>query len=417
MSTTWKGLAVGVTALLALTGLVVGLTVAMLDPSGSDLGELAGYLLLSGGITIALGLVVARRGLPAFVRSTRGRLVLVAVVTGVLALGNVGFTALLMFFSTHDLAILAGLLAFALGMSIFIAYSFSETTSRRMGQLVDAVRRISAGRLDARVPLDSNDEIGELAGALNAMAQRLEDSFGRERELENARRDLVSNVSHDLRTPLASIRAMIESINDGVVTDEPTIQRYLKTTQSEVETLSQLINDLFELSQMDAGILKLHAEAASVQDLVSDTLESMAAQAALQKLSLEGKVERDIGPVVMDSHRVQRVLYNLVQNSLRHTPPDGTISIRARDTGDAVEVQVADTGEGIPTLELDRLFDPGFRRDHARSRQLGGTGLGLSIAKGIVEAHGGRIWVESEPGKGSVFSFTLPKTAAAAGKG
>ena len=417
MSTTWRVLAVGVATLLALSGLVIGLTAAMLDPSAGDLGELTGYLLLSGGLTVALGLVAARRGLPAFVRSTRGRLVLVALVTGVLALGNVGFTALLMFFSTHDLAILAGLLTFALGMSIFIAFSFSETTAQRMGQVVDAVRRISAGQLDARVPLDTQDEIGELAGALNAMAQRLENSFTRERELENARRDLVSNVSHDLRTPLASIRAMIESINDGVVTDAPTIKRYLKSTQSEVETLSQLINDLFELSQMDAGILKLHAEAASVQDLVSDTLESMAAQAALQKLSLEGEVERGLGPVVMDSPRVQRVLYNLVQNSLRHTPSDGTISIRARDAGDEVEVQVADTGEGIPTQELERVFDPGYRRDRSRSRGSGGTGLGLSIAKGIVEAHGGRIWVESEPGKGSVFSFTLPKTAAAASKG
>jgi two-component system sensor histidine kinase SaeS len=238
------------------------------------------------------------------------------------------------------------------------------------------------------------------------MAQRLEDSFTRERERENARRDLVRNVSHDLRTPLASIRAMIESINDGVVTDEPTIRRYLKTTQSEVETLSQLINDLFELSQMDAGILELHTEAASVQDLVSDTLESMAAQAALQKLNLEGEVEQGLGPVVMDFPRVQRVLYNLVQNALRHTPSDGAISIRARDAG-----------EGISTQELQRLFDPGYRRDQARSRGSGGTGLGLSIAKGIVEAHGGRIWVESEPGKGSVFSFTLPKTAVAASKG
>ena len=284
-----------------------------------------------------------------------------------------------------------------------------------MREVVDAVRSINAGSLETHVPMESRDEVGELAAALNAMVHRLQVSFGREQDLENARRELVGAVSHDLRTPLASIRAMIESINDGVVSDEETIRRYLRIMQSEVENLSQLINDLFELSQIDAGTLALHVESSSIQDLISDTLDGMGPQAAGRSLGLEGAVDGEISPVMMDSRRVQRVLYNLVQNSIRHTPTEGSIRISAVDAGDDVEVQVADTGGGIDAKDLPRLFERTYRPDRSRSRSSGGAGLGLSIAKGIVEAHGGRLWVESELGKGSVFSFTLPKVGAVDG--
>jgi len=246
--------------------------------------------------------------------------------------------------------------------------------------------------------------------AFNDMAQRLETSFARERELEQARKELTASISHDLRTPLASIRAMVESINDGVVTDIETVRRYLNTVQVEVENLSQLISDLFELSQIDAGVLELHLEASSITDLISDTVESMSAQAAAGNLTLSGAVDGDVSTVVMDARRVQRVLYNLVQNSIRYTPADGTIFIRASNAGADVQVEVSDTGTGIPEQELSSLFQRFARSDRSRSRNSGGAGLGLSIAKGIVEAHGGRMWVESAVGKGSTFSFALPKT-------
>ena len=410
-----KSLAAGVLTMLVLIGLVVGLTVALLDPTAGDLVALVSFLLISGGSTVGLSLLTARFGLPRFVTSIRSRLVLVSVLTALLALGNVGFVAFLMFLSTHDLAILGGLLAFSLGISLFAALTISAPTARLMREVVDAVREIHAGSLGRRVPVDSPDEVGELAMAFNAMAQRLEESFSRRRELEDARKGLIRAVSHDLRTPLASIRAMIESINDGVVTDDETVERYLHTMQSETENLSQLINDLFELSQIDAGVLELHTEPESIEKIVSETLESMSAQASPRGISLEGAVGPELSPVVMDSRRVQRVLYNLVQNSIRHTPPDGTIRIRAVDTGDEVELQVIDDGEGIPARDLPRLFERTYRPDQSRSRNSGGAGLGLSIAKGIVEAHGGRIWVEREPGKGSVFSFTLPKAQATTG--
>ena len=140
----------------------------------------------------------------------------------------------------------------------------------------------------------------------------------------------------------------------------------------------------------------------------------MAPQAAERRLGLEGTVDAELSPVMMDSHRIQRVLYNLVQNSIRHTPPDGSIYIRVQDAGDEVQVEVADTGEGIPAQDQPRLFERTYRVDPSRSRSSGGAGLGLSIARGIVEAHGGRLWVESELGRGSVFSFTLPKVSVSA---
>jgi signal transduction histidine kinase len=338
---------------------------------------------------------------------------MVAVLTALLSLANVGFVALLMFLSTHDLALLAALLTFALGMASFVALAFSESTTRSLRDLVEAAKRMSEGRLDTRVAVLDHGEAGELSAAFNSMAQQLEASFAKQRELEQARKDLMTAVSHDLRTPLASIRAMVESMNDGVVSDPQTMRRYLRTTQSEVERLGQLVDDLFELSQMDAGQLQLHVEEASLDEVIAETLDGMAPQAAASRLKLQGSIDSTLPPVVMDPRRVQRVLYNLVQNAIRHTPPDGTILIRAADAGKEVMVSVADTGEGIPSEELPKLFERFHRADKARSRSNGGSGLGLSIAKGIVEAHGGRIWAESTPGEGATFTFTLPKAETA----
>ena len=241
------------------------------------------------------------------------------------------------------------------------------------------------------------------------MAQQLESSFARERDLDRARKELISSVSHDLRTSLASIRAMLESMSDGVVADPTTVDRYLHTALAEVENLSQLINDLFEISRLEAGVLDFHMAQASLQDLVSDTLESMSAQAAAHDVNLREAVAGALSPIVMDSRRVQRALRNLVQNSIQHTPPDGTIYIRAWERSHEVQVEVADTGDGIPEPELARVFDQAYRTDHSRSRASGGAGLGLTIAKGIIEAHGGRIWAKSSLGRGSSFNFTLPR--------
>lgn len=409
--------ALGVAAFFALIGIVLGITAAALDPPGSDLALYGTFMLLFGGATIGLGLAARRHGLPPRMATLQFRLVLASFLTAVVALANVGFIAALMFLSNHDLALLAGLLAFSLGVSAFASFSFAEPAVRGLHDLVAAARNLSAGRLDTRVTVRSPNEVGVLADAFNSMAEQLEAAFQRERELERSRRDLVRAISHDLRTPLSSIRVMVESINDGVVVDPDTIKRYLRTAQSEAEHLSQLINDLFELSQMDAGVLQLHKEELSLRQLIDGALGGMAPQAEARRLNLHSAMDEPLAPVFADPRRIQRVLYNLVQNAIRHTPADGSIVVRVRDAGSVVEVQVTDTGEGIPEQVLPRLFERGYRPDNSRSRESGGAGLGLAIAKGIVEAHGGRIWVESTAGHGSTFCFTIPKAAVATGEG
>ena len=403
-SVAWAGI-----TFVGMLTFVLLLTFALLKPPARDLATLAFFLAISGGLTVLVGLSATRLDLPRWIRSLRSKLILVSLVTAILSLVNVGFTAVLMFVSPHDLALLAGLLGFSLGLAIFLAFTLSEPTARSVRELAKAVQSLSAGNLDARVSVQCGDEVGELAEGFNAMAQQVEASFDRERELDQARKELISSVSHDLRTPLASIRAMLEGMSDGVVADPKTVDRYLRTALAEVESLSQLINDLFEISRIDGGVLDLHMVQASLQDLVSETLASMSAQAAAHDVNLRKAVEGTLAPIVMDSRRVRRVLLNLVQNSIRHTPPDGTIYVRAWERWQGIQVEVADTGEGIPEPELSRVFDLAYRTDRSRSRSSGGAGLGLTIAKGIVEAHGGRIWAESTLGRGSVFSFTLPR--------
>ena len=278
----------GLAAQAALTAAVVVIVGASVDASGHDLALLVLFLLASGGATLGLGFVALHRGVP-LAHSMRRRMGIASGLTAGLALANVGIVASLMFLSTHDLIVLAALIAFALGMSLFVSYSFAEGIAGGIGQLNRAVQRLNAGTLDARAEVRSTDEIGELAQAFNDMASRLEGAFARERDLERSRRDLITAVSHDLRTPLASMRAMIESINDGVVEDQSTVTRYLRQTQSEIESLSALIDDLFELSRLDAGVLELHLEEASIHDLVSDTLSAMAAQASSPPAHARGR--------------------------------------------------------------------------------------------------------------------------------
>ncbi len=396
-------------SLLGLTAVVLALSTWLMHPSRDDFLLLGLFLLLSGGLTLLLGWLAAHLRPARALSSIRRKLLLLIALIAALGVVNVGLTAQLMFISTHDLALLALLLLFSFGISVWLAVFLSLPLNATIQAFLDAVQQMGAGKLNTRVEVATHDELEQLADAFNTMAADLEAAFARQRDLEQARRQLITAVSHDLRNPLASVRAMIESINDGVVTDEETIRRYLGRLQKDVEYLSRLVDDLFELSQIDAGLIALQLGWANLQDVVSDTLESVWAQAARRRLAVEGIVDDALPPLFMDTRRVQRVLHNLVQNALRHTPSDGTIRIEARDVGPEVRVMVSDTGEGIPAEELPRIFEQFYRGDRARSRDESGSGLGLSIAERIVEAHGGRIWAESVPGQGSTFTFTLPK--------
>jgi signal transduction histidine kinase len=260
------------------------------------------------------------------------------------------------------------------------------------------------------VPISGRDEVAALSATFNQMAEQLEAVDQKQRELESMRRDLIAWISHDLQTPLTSMRAILEAVADGIVEEPEMVKRYLTTAQRDVMSLSALIDDLFQMSQLDAGGFPLERAPASLSDLVSDTLESFSQLAKQQDITLEGEVESDVDPVFMDTQAIGRVLNNLISNALRHTPSQGRVSVWVRRSKKGVELTVSDTGEGIRAQDLPRIFERFYRGDAARSRNrgTGGAGLGLAIARGIVRAHGGEIQVESQIGKGTQFTFYIP---------
>jgi signal transduction histidine kinase len=276
-----------------------------------------------------------------------------------------------------------------------------------MNLLKQAAENLAHGNLETRVPVSGRDEVAMLAQTFNQMATQLQTADEKQRELERLRTDLIAWVSHDLQTPLASIRAILEALYDGVVDEPETVKRYLNTAQRDVSSLSALIDDLFEMAQLDTGGIPLEKADSSLADLISDTLESFSELASRQNIQLEGSVENNVDPVCMDTQRVGRVFNNLISNALRHTPPGGQIEVRARRAGSNVEVTVHDSGEGIRAEDIPNIFESFYRGEKSRSRATGGAGLGLAIARGIVRAHGGEIFVESRPGD-TRFIFTLP---------
>ena len=398
--------------LVALLAAIVGAALvswAIIGMPGSDLQDLIAFLTASGGGSILVGYALLAAAPRVGLGGVRPRLMLAHLVVLAIAFANITVTAWLMFISPHDLGLLGLLLAFSAVVAVAFAALTAEQVLRAVRDVAAAARQVAGGRLGVRVAPDGPDELAGLARDFNVMAERLEEMDGARREMEEARRHLFAAISHDLRTPLASIRAMVEAIDDGVIADAETIQRYVHTVLGEVKHLTGLIDDLFELSRLDAGVLALQVEPGSLHDLVSDMLEALQVQAAEKGLQLRGAVDDSLPPVLMDAARVQRVLYNLVQNAIRHTPPDGTVLLEAKEEPDAVRVDVVDSGEGVAPADLPHIFERFYRGEKSRVRGQGGAGLGLAIARGLVEAHGGRVWAQSAPGRGARFSFVLPK--------
>jgi signal transduction histidine kinase len=314
----------------------------------------------------------------------------------------------MMFASRHDLLLAIVLLFFAGGMAMALGYFLSSTITDRIHLLKGAAEKLAQGDLKTRVPVNGRDEVAMLAHTFNQMAEQLESVDKKQRELERMRADLIAWVGHDLQTPLASVRAILEALEDGMVEDPDTIKRYLSTAQRDVRSLSVLIDDLFQMAQLNTGGIPLDIMPSSLADLISDTLESFSELASRQGIKLAGSVDADVDPVQMDTQRIGRVLNNLVGNALRYTPAEGRVKVIARRTAAGVEVTVSDSGEGIRAEDLPRVFESFYRGEKSRSRSTGGAGLGLAISRGIIHAHGGEISVQSQPDQGSQFIFTLP---------
>ena len=366
------------------------------------------FLSITALVSSLAGYGAYRLGWLTFSPTLRWTLLAGYALSSVLTFFNVWFSARMMFASEHDLLLSIVLLFFAGGMAMVLGYFLSTTVTDRIHAVKRVAEDLAKGQLETRVQVGGNDEVAALAESFNQMAVQLQAADQKKRELENMMTDLIAWVSHDLQTPLASIRAILEALSDGVVDNPEAVQRYLLTAQRDVRSLSMLIDDLFEMAQLDAGGMPLNLADSSLADLISDTLESFSELATRQSLTITGRADANVDPVRMDTMRIGRVLNNLLSNALRHTPSGGKIVVTAERTEGGVEVSISDTGEGIRAEDLPNVFDRFYRGEKSRSRSTGGSGLGLAISRGLVLAHGGDIRVESLPGSGSRFTFTLP---------
>lgn len=237
------------------------------------------------------------------------------------------------------------------------------------------------------------------------------------RRLETVRRDFVSNISHELRTPLASLRAVIETLQDGALDDPPAAQRFLSRAEIEIDTLTQMVEELLELSRIESGKVPFQMQPTAIGRILLQVADRLRPQAERGAVTLVTRIPDDLPSVLADANRIQQVALNLLHNAIKFTPHGGEVVLSAetitepgprRSDGRRVRIAVADTGVGIAADDLPRIFERFYKADRARTRGHGGTGLGLAIAKHIVQSHDGDIWAESRLGKGSTFYFTLP---------
>ncbi len=352
------------------------------------------------GATLGTGLLalLLLRRLPT-VRLQLAGLALLAVT---LPLGAVLLSGLVMFHMGDDVKILAVTAASA-AVAVVVALLLARSIAGRIDNLRTASAALAAGDLAARAPASGPREMAELGASFNEMAENVERLF-------DARRQLVAWASHDLRTPLTSMQAMLEAAEDGLVDPE----HYAPAMREQVQTLNMLVDDLFELARIDAGVLTLELRNAPLEGVVHSCLRGFEAQAQARQVNLHASIPHTVPEVRCAPEKVERVLYNLLGNALRHTPSDGSVAVVVAPEGDQVQVSVEDTGEGLDGDAESRMFERFWRGDSARTRATGGAGLGLAIAQGLVEAQGGRIWAESRPNGGARVSFTLPAATPAA---
>jgi len=289
----------------------------------------------------------------------------------------------------------------AIGIAVLLTVLLSRRMLAPVHDLSVTTQQLGRGDFSQRVNIKDRGEIGDLARTFNSMAEDLE-------RTEKLRRNLVADTAHELRTPLANVRGYLEAIRDNVVQPDAAT---IASIHEEVLLLSRLIDDLQELALSDAGQLRLVRQPEDMNAIIQQTVEAAQAQAGKKGVALVTALAESLPPCDVDAQRIQQVMHNLLDNAIAHTPSGGSVTIGARSVNGSVEVSVTDTGEGIPAADLPNIFERFYRVDPSRTRATGGHGLGLTIARRLVEAHGGRIQAESQLGKGSRFTFTIPHSA------
>jgi signal transduction histidine kinase len=386
-----------------VTAVVVAVPIAAGSMAPVNLVSVVAWASVAVVATAIAGLgvlrLLARRSIGLHV----GLVAVVCVITAMITIAEISVIML----SPTDRAVMLELMGISGIASLVASYFVGRAVGRASGALLASVRQVGDSGIytPPEVPLPA--ELEGLSRGLAEAHERLGQARAREQAFEASRRELVAWVSHDLRTPLAGLRAMAEALEDRVVVDPREVDHYHSQIRIETERLAAMIDDLFELSKIHAGALRLSPRVVGLEDLIADVVASAAPVARAKRVRLTGSAVRGM-PVLIDSAEFGRAVRNLVINAIRHTPPDGTIEILGELRSGVACVSVSDECGGIPLDDLPRVFDVAFRGESARTPDpSGGAGLGLSIARGIVEAHSGDISVLNT-GPGCQFLITLP---------
>jgi signal transduction histidine kinase len=393
----------GSVAVLAVAAVLAGLIAAV--PYGADAGRQIGELVAicgAGGLVLAHMAAAWRRHLGGL----RRQFGFAAGIALAIALAAVIAAAERMFVSNHDATMVSAVVIGAAVVAVRAAQLLSAGVARDVDSVRSALAAVGAGERNVSIEPGGRDEVAELADDVEAMVELLSAEERRRATADRARRDLVAAVSHDLRTPLASLRLLAEAVEDGVVEGEERA-RYLAQMQTHISALSSMIDDLFELSRLEAGDIEWSMQQVEIAHLVDEAVAAMRPQAQSRGVEVVAELPADPAIARADPERLQRVLFNLIQNAIRHTPADGSVTVRAERAAGAVEIEVADTGEGIAPDERERVFEAFVRGGANDARSGDGAGLGLAIARAIVEAHGGRIWLAPSQ-RGTRVRFSVP---------
>lgn len=300
-----------------------------------------------------------------------------------------------------------GALLFLLFEEVLV--SFRARQLKILNTIVDALQRISAGDLSVQLPETGAGELKRISKLTNQIVGNLKDDISKLEKLERVRSEFLANVSHELRTPIFSIQGFIETLIDGAMDDPKVNREFLQKAYEHSERLNALLNDLIEISRIESGEMRMSFRYFNISEFVGSVVEEMRPKAEKKSLRLLARTGMEEVLVLGDRERLRQVLSNLIDNSIKYTDGGGDIEVGFTELPESVRVYVKDNGSGIGKEHLERIFERFYRVDKDRSRSVGGTGLGLAIVKHIIEAHNGKIEVNSELGKGSEFSFLLKK--------
>jgi signal transduction histidine kinase len=389
---------------LIIMGMALGVAllwmVIDLHAPANHLAQLALWLGISGTGSLAIGAVAFGLVDVAHIGSARLKFAIPSVLAAFVVGLNTLVAARMMFISVADAQMLIAFLIFGVCVALVMSSSVVATLAQALRHVTQGAQRLAEGEYSVRLDETGGSiaECDQLAQSFNHMATNVQLAFAQRDAAEANRRQVIAAISHDVRTPLTVMRAMLEAIDDGVVTEPEIIHRYHRAIRGEIQHLNLLVDDLFEVSRIEAGAVQLHRDPLNIADLVSDLLAASHEQAERHQIALSGYVAPDVPVVWADARQMYRVLTNLVQNSLRHTAAGGQIVLSVTCTAQQVIMRVVDTGEGISATDLPSIFEPAYRGEASRKRERddavltpGGTGLGLAIARGLVEAHGGAI--------------------------